>query len=126
MTSEPNLQVVFHSPADVAIGGAEIKRIGQEIVQANSMLGLTGFLVSLGETFVGVIEGPTSVVISRLEEIMATCVPQLTVLREAIVEEGRFVNCFYGDLGQSLDGRMAESHPCQFADALARRLSATA
>ncbi len=123
---EAILQVVYRSDHSSTMGPAHIEEFGGSAKRRNDALGLTGFLLSQGDVFIGVLEGPSSVVIERLEEISNDRRHErMSVLREAPIATQRFRDWYFGNLTKDFDYPGASADGRMFADILSRRLRLT-
>lgn len=120
---DPILQVVYVSDHAPDLKSREIAAFGDTARDRAGCMGLTGLLTSQGSKFMEVLEGPSSAVIARLEEISAdTRHVRMCILRESAVTEQRFANWFFGNLSTVPEHPDAAEDASTFGKTLSQRL----
>lgn len=126
MTADNMIQVVFRSQPAAPLA-RRANALADSWGSLHRELGLSGLLLRFDTTFVGVIEGPRSAIMARLETLSSASVfSGLTVLREAEIGRRRFGTWRFLDLdtGEGGDSMMRVTAGL-FAQRLSRELYRT-
>lgn len=124
---DPLLQLVFRAEFGVEVTEPAAVSLGEGLVLQSRKAGVFGLFCIQGVVFSGIIEGPSDVVISLIEDVSNDVrLDGLTTLREAQVQRPRLGNAVFSYL-TTPDAPNSETVSANaFADRLARLLQRAA